>query len=192
MLAKSHGQAERGVAWLSTVAQLGWYRECDGSCTVNLAVCLPFKRWFLKKIKSCYPYLFLVSSWVSSSLSFTILVIVNMRNPIRSKLLSIRSVQQILMAKSHGQAKQGSCLAAHSCADRFVYVSSVHSLLRPETFYFMKTRSLPFANLYRNKVYSELLDSWLIRIFRHYAVKFVCFSWNFAQNYICHEENQVK
>jgi hypothetical protein len=31
-----------------------------------------------------------------------------------------------VLAKSHGQAEQGSCLVAHSCAARFVYLSASH------------------------------------------------------------------
>ena len=31
-----------------------------------------------------------------------------------------------VLAKSHGQAEQGSCLVAHSCAVRFVYLSASH------------------------------------------------------------------
>ena len=34
--------------------------------------------------------------------------------------------REYVLAKSHGQAEQGSCLVAHSCAARFVYLSASH------------------------------------------------------------------
>ena len=50
-----------------------------------------------------------------------------------------------VLAKSHGQAEQGSCLVAHSCAARFVYLSASHfgeiTLQNVRRFAFMPFRS---------------------------------------------------